>query len=127
MTHPQGGCRVIVLSALLSTGMAVSSAASAFGVQAPQEVPVTHERQCVPTGQISPGSARTITVTWKHPFATGEYDVVGSVSESGESAQDIELGHIVIPHTSTAAAATVFNRSANTTQAGILCLDATAE
>jgi len=111
----------------MGIGIVVWSATGAFGIQTPHEVPATHERQCVPTGEIPAGDARTITVNWKHPFATGEYDTIGSVSESGESRQAIELGHIVVPHTPTTAAAVVFNRSANAAQSGVLCLDASAE
>jgi len=100
---------------------------TAFGIQTPQKVPPTHERQCVPTGEIAPGDARTITVTWKHPFATGAYEIIGSVAEPGESLQAIELAHVVIPSTPTTAAAVVYNRNANAAQSGILCLDASME
>jgi len=124
MTHAQKRWPTIGLYALISTGFALGSATCVFAVQAPYELPATHERQCVPTGQIPPGDARTITVTWKHPFATGEYDIVGSVAEPGENRQAIELGHIVIPHSPTAAAAVVFNRDTSAAQSGVLCLDA---
>ena len=100
---------------------------SAFGVQTPQQVVATHERQCVPTGEIAPGDARTITVTWKHPFATGEYEIIGSVAEPGDSVQAIELAHVVLPSTPTTAAAVVYNRNAGAAQSGILCLDASAK
>ena len=119
--------RVIGVYALMSIGIAVWSATGAFGFQTPHEVPPTHERQCVPTGEIPPGNARTIAVNWRHPFATGQYDIVGAVSEPGDDRQAIELAHIVIPHTSTTAAAVVFNRNANAAQSGVLCLDASAE
>jgi len=119
--------RVLGLYVLTSVGIALWSVTGVFGVQSPHEAPVTHERQCVPTGEIPPGDARTITVTWKHPFASGEYDIIGSVSEAGENGQAIELGHIVIPHTPTTAAAVVFNRNAKAKESGILCLDASAE
>ncbi len=102
-------------------------AGSAFGVQTPQKVPPTHARQCVATGEIAPGDARTITVTWKHAFATSAYDVIGSVSEPGDSLQAIELAHVVIPSTPTTAAAVVFNRNPSAAQSGVLCLDASAE
>ena len=46
---------------------------------------------------MPPGDARTITLTRKHPFSTGEYNTIGPVSESGESCQAIELAHIVTP------------------------------
>ena len=118
---------VLGLYAVTSVAIAIWSFTAAFGVQSPHKVPATHERQCVPTGEIPPGDARTITVTWKHPFATGEYDIIGSVSESGEGGQAIELGHIVIPHTPTTAAAVVFNRNDKAAQSGVLCLDASAE
>jgi len=127
MVHAEKRHRVLGLYVLASVGIAVWSVAGAFGVQSPQAVPATHERQCVPTGEIPPGDARTITVTWKHPFATGEYDIVGSVSEPGDSGQAIELGHIVIPHTPTTAAAVVFNRNAKAAQSAVLCLDASVE
>jgi len=119
--------RIVGLYALMSIGILMSSGTLAFGFQRSHEVPVTHERQCVPTGEIPPGDARTIAVTWKHPFATGEYDIIGAVSESGDSGQAIELGHIVIPHTPTTAAAVVFNRNPAAAQSGVLCLDASAE
>ena len=119
--------RIVELCVLMSIGILVSSDTLAFGFQRPHEVPATHERQCVPTGEIPPGDARTIAVTWKHPFATGEYDIIGAVSESGDSGQAIELGHIVIPHTPTSAAAVVFNRNAKAAQSGVLCLDASTE
>ena len=119
--------RIVGLRVIMSMGILVSSNTLAFGFQRPYEVPATHERQCVPTGEIPPGDVRTIAVTWKHPFATGEYDIIGAVSESGDSGQAIELGHIVIPHTPTTAAAVVFNRNAKAAQSGILCLDATAQ
>ena len=118
---------VVGLPALVGVGVALWCATGAFGVQAPYELPATHERQCIPTGDIPPGDARTITLTWKHPFASGEYDVIGSVSESGNSLQAIELGHIVIPHTPTATAAVVFNRDATAVRSAILCLDASAD
>jgi hypothetical protein len=120
-------CRRVVGLHVLMIGVAVWSAAGALGVQAPHDVPATHERQCVPTGEIPPGNARTITVTWKHPFATGVYNIIGAVSESGDSGQAIELGHIVIPHTPTTAAAVVLNRDAKAAQSGILCLDASTD
>jgi hypothetical protein len=104
---------------------------SAFGIQAPPKVPATHlathERQCVSTGEIAPGAARTITVTWKQPFATGDYDIIGSVSEPGDNLQAIELAHVVNPSTPTSAAAVVFNRNADAAQSGLLCLDASTE
>jgi len=102
-------------------------ATGARAVQSPHAAPVTHERQCVPTGEIPPGDGRTIVVNWKHPFATGTYDIIGSVSEAGNSPQAIELGHIVIPHTPTTAAAVVFNRNTGAPQSGLLCLDASTE
>ena len=107
--------------------MLLCSGTGAFGFQRPYEVPATHERQCVPTGEIPPGDARTIVVTWKHPFATGDYAIIGAVSEPGDSGQAIELGHIVIPNTPTTAAAVVYNRNAKGTQSGVLCLDATVQ
>ncbi|MFI5366934.1 MAG: hypothetical protein ACHQ4J_15070 [Candidatus Binatia bacterium] len=112
--------------ALMSVSVAVL-AGSAFGIQTPQKLPATHERQCVPTGEIAPGDARTITVTWNQPFATGAYDIIGSVSEPGDNLQAIELAHVVIPSTPTTAAAVVLNRNTNAPQSGILCLDASAE
>ena len=112
-------------AAALSAGIALL-AHSAAGVQTPQKVPVTHERQCVATGEIAPGDARTITVTWKQPFATGAYDVIGSVS-AGDDLQAIELAHVVVPNTPASAAAVVVNRNASAAQSGLLCLDATAE
>jgi len=118
---------VIGMHILTGIGILLWSAAGAFGFQRPYEVPATHERQCVPTGEIPPGDARTITMTWKHPFATGDYAIVGAVSEPGDSGQAIELGHIVIPHTPTTAAAVVYNRNAKGAQSGVLCLDATVE
>jgi len=111
---------------LFSFGVAIL-AGTAFGVQTPQKVAATHERQCVPTGEIAPGDARTITVTWKQPFATGTYDVIGSVAEPGDSLQAIELAHVIVPTTPTAAAAVVINRNTNAAQSGMLCLDATVE
>ena len=102
-------------------------ATNVLAVQSPHEVPVTHERQCVPTGEIPPGDGRTIVVTWKHPFASGAYAIIGSVSEAGSNPQAIELGHIVIPNTPTTAAAVVFNRNASAPQSGLLCLDASTE
>lgn len=128
MVCPEQRRRVVVgLHVLVSIGIVAWSATGAFGFQRAYDAPATHERQCVPTGEIPPGDARTVTVTWKQPFATGEYDIVGAVSEPGDSGQAIELGHIVIPHSPTTAAAVVFNRSAKAAQAGILCLDATVE
>jgi len=102
-------------------------ATNVLAVQSPREVPVTHERQCVPTGEIPPGDGRTIGVTWKHPFTSGAYTIIGSVSEAGSNPQAIELGHIVIPNTPTTAAAVVFNRDASAPQSGLLCLDASTE
>ena len=81
----------------------------------------------MPTGEIAPGGARTITVTWKHPFASGAYDIIGSVSEPGDNLPAIELAHVIIPSTPTAAAAVVVNHNASAAQSGILCLDASAE
>ena len=127
MVCPEQRRRVVGLHVLMSIGIVVWSATGAFGFQRMYEVPATHERQCVATGEIPPGDARTVSVTWKQPFATGEYDIVGAVSEPGDSGQAIELGHIVIPHTPTTAAAVVFNRNANAAQSGVLCLDASAE
>ena len=127
MVHGERHRRSSGLYVLVAVGIAISSASVAFSVQAPHEVPATHERQCVPTGEIPAGDARTITVTWKHPFATGEYGIVGSVSEPGDSSHAIELSHIVIPHTARTAAAVVLNRNAEAAQAGVLCLDASAE
>ena len=118
---------VAELRLLVSIGMLIGLSTSAWGFQREFDVPATHERQCVPTGEIPPGDVRTIAVTWKHPFATGEYDIIGAVSESGDSGQAIELGHIVIPHTPTTAAAVVFNRNTTAAQSGILCLDASTE
>ena len=126
MEHAKRG-RIVGLCAFMSIGIVVSSYTLAFAFQRPYDVPTTHERQCVPTGEIPPGDARTIAVTWKHPFETSEYDIIGAVSESGDSGQAIELGHIVIPHTPTTAAAVVFNRNATAAQSGVLCLDASAE
>ncbi|HXQ20929.1 MAG TPA: hypothetical protein VN812_04600 [Candidatus Acidoferrales bacterium] len=127
MIHAQRCRRVFELYAFVSITVAVWCAAGALGVQAPYDVPATHERQCVPTGEIPPGVARTIAVNWRHPFATGEYDIVGSVSEPGDDRQAIELAHIVMPHTPTMATAVVFNRNANAPQSAVLCLDASAE
>ncbi len=118
-----GGMGLGVLMSMSVTALA----SSAFGVQTPQKLPATHERQCVPTGEIAPGDARTITVTWKHPFATGQYEIIGSVAEPGDSLQAIELAHVVVPSTPTTAAAVVFNRNPNAAQSGILCLDASAQ
>ena len=119
-------CGRIGVCVLTSAGVLLLSS-SVFGSQTPQKVPATHERQCVPTGEIAPGDARMITVTWKHPFATGAYEIIGSVSEPGDSLQAIELAHVVIPSTPTAAAALVVNRNPSAVQSGILCLDASAE
>jgi len=127
MTCAKRRYRFVELSALIIVGMAVACASKGLGIQTPHQAPVTHERQCVSTGAIPPGDARTITVTWKHPFATGNYDIIGSVSESGERREAIELGHIVIPHTPTTAEAIVLNRNATETQSAILCLDASSE
>jgi len=127
MLHIDTLCRVVAMRGLIGIGILLSNAVCALGVQTPYQGPPTHERQCVPTGEIPPGDARTITVTWKRPFATGEYDTIGSVAESGDSPQAIELGHIVLPHTPTTAAAIVFNRNATAPQSGLLCLDASAE
>ena len=127
MAHAERHGRVERLRVLLTMGALLLSAARVWGVQAPHAVPVTHERQCVPTGEIPAGSARTISVTWRHPFATDKYDIIGSVSETGDSVQAIELGHIVIPHSPVKAAAVVFNRDASAAQSGVLCLDASAE
>jgi len=102
-------------------------APGASAVQTPQQLAATHERQCVSTGLIAPGTARTITVTWKQPFASGAYDVIGSVSEPGDSLEAIELAHVIVPSTPTAAAAVVVNRNTSTAQSGMLCLDASAE
>ena len=126
MINEQRRSSTIRRVALVSVSVAVL-ASSALGVQTPQKLPAIHERQCVPTGEIAPGGARTITVTWKHPFATSEYEIIGSVAEPGDSLQAIELAHVVIPSTPTAAAAVVFNRNADAAQSGILCLDASAE
>ena len=115
------------LRLLVSLGMVIGLTTSAWGFQRAFEAPATHERQCVSTGEIPPGDARTITVTWRHPFATGHYDIIGAVSESGDSVQAIELGHIVMPHTPTTAAAVVYNRNAQSAQSGVLCLDASEE
>ena len=112
---------------LIAVGLVACSATSVLAFQPQRPIPATHERQCVPTGQVPPGDARTITVTWKHPFATGDYGVVGSVSEPGDSLQAIELSHIVIPHTPTTTQAIVLNRNASAPQAGIVCLDASTE
>lgn len=127
MIHAQRRRHVFEVYAFVSIGVVMWSAAGAFGVQAPYDVPATHERQCVPTGEIPPGAARTIAVNWRHPFATGEYDIVGSVSGAGDDRQTIELAHIVMPHTPTTAAAVVFNRNASAPQSAVLCLDASAE
>lgn len=127
MVHAEQRRLVVGLHGLVSIGTVVWLATGALGFQRPYEVPATHERQCVPTGEIPPGDARTVTVTWKHPFATGEYDTVGAVSEPGDSGQAIELGHIVIPHTPTTAQAVVFNRNTAAAQSGVLCLDASTE
>jgi hypothetical protein len=127
MIAPRRRSGVVGLPALISVGMTVLCASRGLGVQTPHQAPVRHERQCVATGEIPPGDARTITVTWKHPFASGEYDIIGSVSESGDRREAIELGHIVIPHTPTTAAAIVLNRNATETHSAILCLDASSE
>jgi hypothetical protein len=127
MLHSRKSRRGIAVAACINIGVAVWFTAGAFGVQTPHEGPATHERQCVPTGEIPPGDSRTITVTWKHPFATGDYAIIGSVSEPGNSREAIELGHIVIPYTPTEAAALVFNRNATAAQSAILCLDASTQ
>jgi len=116
----------IGLSLLASLGV-ILVASCTYAVQSPHPAPATHERQCVPTGEIPPGDARTITVIWGHPFATEAYEVIGAVSEAGESRQAIELAHIVMPHTPTTAAAVVFNRDPSAAQSGLLCLDASAQ
>jgi hypothetical protein len=127
MIHAEQRRLVVGLHVFMSLGFIGWSVSSAFGFQRMYDMPATHERQCVPTGEIAPGDARTITVTWTHPFATGEYNIIGAVSEPGDSSQAIELGHIVIPHTPTTAAAVVYNRNAKGTQSGVLCLDASAQ
>ncbi len=119
--------RGVVPYACVGLALVLRAGSGVLAIQAPQEVPVTHERQCVSTGEIPSGDARTITVTWKHPFATNEYGIIGSVSEAGDKRQAIEMGHIVIPHTATTAAAVVFNLSDDGPQSGILCLDASTE
>ena len=115
--------RNVSLFALASLSLALLTG-RAFGFQTPQKIPATHERQCVPTGTIDAGASRTITVTWKHPFASGQYDIIGSVEESGNSPQALELAHVVIPSTPTTAAAVVSNRNTGAAESGILCLDA---
>jgi hypothetical protein len=126
MFYAKRGHNGFRLSVLMSVGVAVL-ASSALGVQTPHAIPPTHARQCVPTGEIPPGDVRTITVTWKHPFATGAYAIIGSVAEAGDDRLAIELGHIVMPHTPTEAAAVVFNRDASAAESGVLCLDASLE
>jgi len=125
MGHKMG--RAVGLCAVMCVGAAVGVVKVASGVQAPHAIPATHERQCVSTGKIPPGDARTITVAWKHAFATENYNIIGSVAESGDSAQAIELSHIVIPHSPTTAAAVVLNRNATEAESAVLCLDASAE
>lgn len=127
MVREKSGSRLVGFPALLSVGVVLWLVDGAFGIQAPYQVPATHERQCVSTGDIAPGDTRTITLTWKHPFATSDYDVIGSVSESGQNVRAIELGHIVIPHTPTEVAAVVSNHDATAARSAILCLDASAE
>ncbi len=118
--------RAIGVYVVMTISIMLCSGTRVFGFQRPYAVPATHERQCVSTGEIPPGDARTITVTWKQPFATGNYDIIGAVSESGDSSQAIELKHIVMPHTPAAAAAVVVNRDA-APQSALLCLDASVE
>ena len=126
MTNLKRRASRIARAGVFSVGVGIL-AGSAFAVQTPQKLPATHERQCISTGEIGPGEARTITVTWKHPFATGTYDVIGSVAEPGDSLPAIELAHVVVPSTPTAAAAVVINRNSSAVQSGMLCLDATVE
>lgn len=127
MAHPKRRHRVAGVYMFTGISILLWSVTCAFGFQRSYEMPATHERQCVPTGEIPPGDARTITLTWKHPFATGDYDIIGAVSEPGDSGQAIELGHIVIPHSPTAASAVVYNRNAKGPQSGVLCLDASVQ
>ena len=121
--YRSNGVRLFVL---VGVGTAVL-AGRAWAFQPPYQSPPTHERQCVPTGEIPAGDARTITVTWKRPFATSAYDIIGSVAEAGDSRKAIELGHIVMPHSPSEAAAVVYNRDAGAAESGVLCLDATLE
>jgi hypothetical protein len=102
-------------------------AAGAWAVQAPHVLPPTHERQCVATGDVAAGSSRRVTVTWMRPFATAEYAVIGSVSDSTDADRSLELGHVVAPYTPTATAAVVFNRDTRAAHSGIVCLDAIVE
>jgi len=127
MIHGQRRPRTPALAVVAVAGNMLWLASSAVGFQTPHAVPPTRERQCVQTGSIPPGGVRTITVTWKRPFATADYDIVGSVAQSGDGNRDIELGHIVMPHTPAAAAAVIYNRDTNAPQAGVLCLDAATE
>jgi len=127
MVHAKHSIRVIWLCIFAGISILSWAATGAFGFQRSYETPPAHERQCVPTGEIPPGDARTITLTWKHPFASDDYNIIGAVSEPGDSSQAIELGHIVIPHSPTTASAVVYNRNAQGVQSGVLCLDASVQ
>ena len=114
-------------SALWAAVVACAFASETWAVQAPVPMPPVHERQCVSTGDIPAGSARTVTVKWSRPFATGSYTVIGSVSDADNGERSIELSHVVMPYAPGEAAAVVFNRDGNTAHAGLLCLDASRE
>ncbi len=113
----------VLSSALVLVGLG----AEAWAIQAPVPRPMTHERQCVETGTVPPGSARRVTVAWTQPFATTKYNVIGSVGDSADGDRSLELSHLVVPYTSQATSAIVFNRDTGAAHSGILCLDASAD
>ncbi len=113
----------VLSSALVLVGLG----AEAWAIQAPVPRPMTHERQCVDTGIVPPGSTRRVTVAWTQPFSTTKYNVIGSVGDSADGDRSLELSHLVVPYTPQATSAIVFNRDNGTAHSGILCLDASAD
>ncbi len=115
------------LRAFWSAVVLAGLAAHAWAIQAPVPRPITHERQCVATGAVPPGSARRITVAWTQAFATATYTVIGSVGDAADGDRSLELSHLVVPYSPQATSAVVFNRDAAAAHSGILCLDASAD
>ncbi len=105
----------------------LAAASGVSAIQAPVPEPPTHERQCVATGAIPAGDARRVTVAWTRPFATAKYEVIGSVCDSTNGDQSLELSHLIVPYTPQAASAIVFNRDTRAAHSGVLCLDASAD
>jgi len=117
----RGGLPIVAVAIAVS-GFAIA----AWAVQAPIPAPPDHERQCVSTGDIPASSARKITVKWNRPFPSGQYSVIGSVSDSADG-DSIELSHVVAPYAPDMVAAVVSNHDATAAHSGTLCLDASRE